>query len=413
MTLIDTELGHRPGPAGMPIRAVLVCLLVSIHHSGKATLAEAWRLAAFCLSATRREHLGLDADRPPADDPHACLADSRRFYRAFDRLTSLLDPARHDRRTRLPQHEADLLATAWQDDDPDHTRKRNLLQHLVTALVLTLVRWGKGRGYLAGFRGDVGIDTTAVPVFARPPRARRSTGELIASTEITAGWHHSAGSDPPEYGYSATLTVAARTRPASGSFPQLALGLVLDIPHKRIGANAITTLKPLAALGLPTGFAVVDRAYTDQQPGHFAQPARQLGYQLALDYKVDQRGVQGSAHGALLIDGSLACPLMPDRLAQATTGPDDAAIRTPSDELAALITAREPYLLRLKQSTNAGGAIRFQCPAAGTSPSLTCPRFDRLHQRGPLRPAAVDLTDARQRAAHLAAKPRVLPPQPT
>ncbi|MEV0150395.1 MULTISPECIES: hypothetical protein [unclassified Nonomuraea] len=151
--------------------------------------------------------------------------------------------------------------------------------------------------------GDVGIDTTAAPVLARPPRTRRSTGELIASAEITAGWHHWAGNDPPEYGCSATLTVAARTRSASGSFPQLALGPVLDTPHKRIGANAITTLKPLAALGLPTGFAVVDRAYTDQQPGHFAQPARQLGYQLALDYKVDQRGVQGSAHGALLTVG--------------------------------------------------------------------------------------------------------------
>ncbi|MEV4078055.1 hypothetical protein [Nonomuraea fuscirosea] len=278
--------------------------------------------------------------------------------------------------------------------------------------MLTPVRWGKGCGYLAGFRGDVGIDTTAAPVFARPPRTRRSTGELIASTEITAGWHHSAGNDPPEYGYSATLTVAARTRSVSGSFPQLALGLVLDTPHKRIGANAITTLKPLAALGLPTAFAVVDRAYTDQQPAHFAQPARELGYKLALDYKVDQRGVQGSAHGALLIDGSLACPLMPDKLAQATTGLDDAAIRTPSQELTALIAAREPYLLRLKQSANTDGAIRFQCPAAGTSPSVTCPRFDRLHQRGPSRPTAIDLTDARQRAAHSAAKPRVLPPQP-
>ncbi|MFE3455140.1 hypothetical protein ACFXJ8_40090 [Nonomuraea sp. NPDC059194] len=412
MALIDDELGPRPGPSGVPIRAVLICLMVSIHHSGKATLAEAWRLAAFCLSPTAREQLGLDADRPPADDPHACLADNRCFYRAFDRLTSLLDPARHDRRTRLPQHEADLLVTAWEDDDPDHTRKRNLLQDIATALVLTPARWSKGRGYLAGFGGDVGIDTTAAPVFARPPRARRSTGELIASTEITAGWHHSAGNDPPEYGYSATLTVAARTRSVLGSFPQLALGLVLDTPHKRIGANAITTLKPLAALGFPTAFAVVDRAYTDQQPGHFAQPARELGYRLALDYKVDQRGVQGSAHGALLIDGSLACPLMPGRLAQATTGLDDAAIRTPSEDLTALIAAREPYLLRLKQNANADGAIRFQCPAAGTSPSVTCPRFDRLHQRGALRPAAVDLTDARQRAAHLAAKPRVLPPQP-
>ncbi|MEV0823601.1 hypothetical protein [Nonomuraea rubra] len=77
-----------------------------------------------------------------------------------------------------------------------------------------------------------------------------------------------------------------------------------------------------------------------------------------------------------------------------------------------MIAAREPYLLRLKQSANADGAIRLQCPATGTSPSVTCPRFDRLHRRGASRPAAVDLTDARQRAAHAAAKPRVLPPAP-
>ncbi|MEU7894148.1 hypothetical protein AB0B45_14945 [Nonomuraea sp. NPDC049152] len=77
MALIDAELGSRPGPAGVPIRAVLICLLLSIHHTGKATLAEAWRLAAFSLSPTAREHLGLDPDRPPADDPHTCLADNR------------------------------------------------------------------------------------------------------------------------------------------------------------------------------------------------------------------------------------------------------------------------------------------------------------------------------------------------
>ncbi|GAA3257727.1 hypothetical protein [Nonomuraea helvata] len=362
LPLIDDELGPRPGPPGLPIAAVLTCLLLSINHTGKATLIKAWRIAAFCLSAVARHRLGLP-DINPAD-VHQVLASSRRFYRAFDRLTTVLDPARHDRRARLPQQQADTLATAWEDDDPAHSRKRELLQDIATALVLTPVHWAKGRGYLHHFRGDVGIDTTATPVFARPPRTRRSTGELIASTEITAGWHHSAGNGPPEYGYSATLTVAARTRPALGSFPQLALGLVLDTPHKRIGANAIATLKPLATLGFPTGFAVADRAYTDQQPGHFAQPARELGYRLALDFKVEQRGVQGSVHDSPLIDGSPACPLTPDRLAHATTGLDDAAIRTPSQELTALIAAREPYLLRLKQSANADGTVRYQCPAA-------------------------------------------------
>ncbi|MFI6599107.1 hypothetical protein ACIBHX_22845 [Nonomuraea sp. NPDC050536] len=412
MTLIEDELGVRPGPAGLPIRAVLVCLLISIHYTGKAVLAQAWRLADFSLSSTARWRLELNPDRPHPDDILGCEASSQRFYRAFDRLTSLLDPARHDRRTRLAQHEADQVSEAWDDDDPEHRRKRELLQQVVTWLVLTPVRWAKGRGYLAGFHGDVGIDGTAVPVFARPPKTSRSTGELLASTEITAGWHHSAGGDPPEFGYSATLTVAARTRSVLGSFPQLALGLVVDTPHKRIGANAITTLRPLAELGLPRRFAAVDRAYTDQTPEHFAHPIRQLGYRLALDYKVEQRGVQGSVHGALLIDGSLACPLIPDRLATATTGLDDQVVRTPPEELTQLITAREPYFLRRKQSADTRGAVRLQCPAAGTSPSLTCPRFERLHRPAPARPASVDLSDARARAAHPAAKPRVLPPSP-
>ncbi|MFI6816143.1 hypothetical protein ACIBG7_27320 [Nonomuraea sp. NPDC050328] len=169
MALIEAELGPRPGPAGVPIRAVLVCQLISIHHTGKATLAEAWRLSAFSLSQAARKRLGFDPTRPYPDNPHACLADNRRFYRAFDRLAALLDPARNDYRARLPQHEADQYAIAWHDKHPERTRKRDLLQDIVTALVLTPVRWAKGRGYLAGFHGDVGIDTTAAPSLPTAP----------------------------------------------------------------------------------------------------------------------------------------------------------------------------------------------------------------------------------------------------
>ncbi|RBQ13935.1 hypothetical protein DP939_43385 [Spongiactinospora rosea] len=404
--LIDTELGVRPGPAGLPIRAALTCLLLLIHYTGKAVLGDAWQIAAFSLSPAARRHLGMDPADIDADDPHACLAASRRFYRAFDRLTTILDPARHDRRARLPKHQADHLATAWEDDDVGHARKRQVLQQIVTALVLTPVRRAKGRGYLRGFAGDIGIDTTAAPTLARPPCLNKG----LASTEITAGWHYSAGEGPPQFGHSATLTVAARPRALTAAFPQLALGLVVDTPHKRIGANAITTLTSLAGLGLPSRFAAVDRAYTDQAADHFARPARALGYQLVLDYKQDQRGIQGSAHGALLIDGTLACPLIPDRLAQATTGLNDAAARSLDDELSALIAARQPYFLHHKQGPNAQQAIRLQCPAAGTSPSITCPRFERLHHRQGGRPAPIDLADARRRAAHPSAKPRTLPP---
>ncbi|NRQ38874.1 hypothetical protein HII36_44695 [Nonomuraea sp. NN258] len=232
----------------------------------------------------------------------------------------------------------------------------------------------------------------------------------MASTEITAGWHYSGGDGPPTFGYSATLATAARTRTTRGHFPQLALGLVIDTPHKRIGVNAIATLQGFLPLGLPTGILSVDRAYTDQAADHFARPARALGYQLVLDYKQDQRGVQGSVHGALLIDGNLACSLMPERLAQATTDLDDQTIRTPPEQLTQLIAAREPYWLKLKQGADAHGRIRLQCPAAGTSPSVTCPRFNRLHRAPAAPPTAVDLTNSRQRAAHSSAKPTVILP---
>ncbi|MFJ6985039.1 MULTISPECIES: hypothetical protein [unclassified Streptomyces] len=53
----------------------------------------------------------------------------------------------------------------------------------------------------------------------------------------------------------------------------------------------------------------VARAHTDRLPAPFAVPARRLGYQLVLDYEQEHRGLQGStASGALLVDGSLACP---------------------------------------------------------------------------------------------------------
>nr|WP_260407585.1 transposase [Planomonospora venezuelensis] len=230
---------------------------------------------------------------------------------------------------------------------------------------------------------------------------------------VLAAWGITTGGKPVFVGLApaGSESTAARTRDTIGTHPQLALGLVIDTPHRRVGPAAITALDAVASLGLPTGTLAVDRAYTDQAADHFARPARAHGYRLALDYKVEQRGLQGSVHGALLVDGTLACPLMPAPLVHATTGLDDAAVRAPDDELTALIHARRPYLLKVKQTPDAEGRLRLQCPAAGTAPSVNCPRFNqtRATARGPR--TRIDLTDARQRAAHTAAKPTVLLPQ--
>jgi hypothetical protein len=401
--LVDAEIGVRPGPDGLPAEAVLTGLLLALHYQDSALIADACRILLDQLSDTAKGWLGVaGVDRT---DPHARIALAKRVYRTFDRITTALDPERVDRRRRLPLDQADAHAATWEDTDPEHLSKRAVLQQVSDALVLAPVRLAVERGWLKGWPGDVGVDMTAVPAWHRPPSRRRELGSI----ETTAGWHFSAGDTEGVFGHSLTVLVAASRRHQGrrvSRHPQLALGAVLDTGGKRAGPNAVHTLTTAHGLGLPAGVLAADRAYTDQQGEHFQQPARRLGYQLALDYKQDQRGIQGtSPHGALLIDGALACPLTPRPAATATTGLDDQQIREMNDELTRQIAAREPFLLKKKQTPDASGTIRLQCPAAGPSPSITCPRFNRLHPPPRPAPTVVDLTNARAVAAHPAAKP--------
>ncbi|MFJ5608783.1 hypothetical protein ACIQCJ_05285 [Streptomyces sp. NPDC093221] len=297
LELIDAELAGRPGPKGLPVRTVLVGLLLALHHHRSASLADVCRVLLDELRAPTRSWLGIP-DNSRADG-HARIAFSRRVYRSFDRLTTALDAQRCDRRRRLPAEEAGIVADAWEDTDAEHKRRLELLQEISDRLILITVRLAHRRGLLKGWRGDIGADTTPIPAWHQPPRERRG----LASVELTGGWHYCGGSEEGIFGHSASLLVAASRRHPAGHpqagervsrHPQLALGLVLDTPGKRIGPNAVHSLAQLAPFGFPTGLLAADRAYTDQTTENFAQPVRTMGYQLVLDYKQQYRGVQGT-----------------------------------------------------------------------------------------------------------------------
>lgn len=412
MELIDAELAGRPGPRGLPVRTVLVGLLLALHYHHTASLAAVCRILLDQLLPASRERLGVPD--PTAWDDHARHAFCERVYRAFDRLTTALDPHRCDRRRRLPTAEADAVAAAWEDEAAEHVRRRELLQEISDRLVLVTVRLAHQRGAFKSWRGDIAADTTPFPSWHHPPSERRPIGSI----DVTGGWHYCGGAERGIFGYSATLLVAASGRHPAGHskagqrtsrHPQLALGAVLDTPGKRVGPNAVHALTALQPFGFPAGLLAADRAYTDQTSPHFSTPARRLGYQLVLDYKQEQRGIQGTHQGALLVDGSLACPAMPTTLAEATTGLSDKAVRDLDEnpDLREQLARREPFFMRQKESADARGAIRVQCPAAGPSPSVTCSRFDQVHHMPVARPVTVDLTNRRATAAHPAAKPVV------
>ncbi|MGW3511866.1 hypothetical protein [Streptomyces sp. NPDC000994] len=390
---------------------MLAGLLLAAYFTCRATVAEAWRILHFRLRPHARTWLGIDPDPPTT--ARESVAASRRLYRGFDRITTVLDPARCDRRSRLPQDIADDHARVW--NSPAGLEAAERLQLLANQLVLAPVRMAQERGHLRGWRGDVGVDATAIPVLAHPDSDRNGT----ASVEITAGWHYSGGSDKGNFGYSATFVVAAHRRPPGQEagdptgYPQMCVGLVLDTPTVRTGRNAITALQALSGLGLPVGTCAADRAYTGCSPENFQIPVRRLGYRLALDYKAADRGTQGSWQGVLLVDGTLTCRHMPAALANATHRADDKTVREIRDnsQLTDRIAARTAFHLRTKEGPDDRGSVRLHCPAAGPSPSVNCARRDRLRPQGPRAAgppqAVLDISDARRRAAHPAAKPTV------
>ncbi|WP_059007003.1 hypothetical protein [Streptomyces specialis] len=254
--MIDGELADRPGSNGLPARTVLVGLLLSLHCHHSATLADACRVLLDELRP--RARTWLDVPELDQHDVHARIAFSRSVYRAFDRLTTALDPYRCDRRRRLPEADAARAAAAWESTDPEHVRRRRLLQEISDRMVLVTVHLAHRRGHFKSWNGDVGVDTTSIPSWHGEPNKYLGLGSI----EISAGWHFSGGSEEGVFGYSATLLVAASRRHPKGhqqagrrvsGHPQFALGLVLDTPGKRIGPNAIHTLTALSPFGFPTG----------------------------------------------------------------------------------------------------------------------------------------------------------------
>ena len=128
LPLVGNELAGRPGPPGLPVEAVLTGLLLALHYHDSAQLAVACRVLLDELTDTARTWLGVEAvDRT---DPHQRIAFAKRVYRAFDRLTTALDPERVDRRRRLPRERADAHAATWEDTDPEHARRRAVLQQV-------------------------------------------------------------------------------------------------------------------------------------------------------------------------------------------------------------------------------------------------------------------------------------------
>jgi hypothetical protein len=95
-----------------------------------------------------------------------------------------------------------------------------------------------------------------------------------------------------------------------------------------------------------------------------------MGFDLVVDYRVDQLGRQANSHGAVMIEGTWYCPSMPEALVNATIDLRSGLIDQATYRLR--IEARADFALRRKSGPDRDGYERFTRPAQGAVPKVRC-----------------------------------------
>jgi hypothetical protein len=369
----------------LPARAVLAALLCLALDDRPLLLTEATRLLFRQISETSRRLLGVPGT---AAGRRAFLAAYRRLRYCFHAILAVMDPSPLPKNRRLTGQ--DLTARTPKTTPAQVQSARARLETFINSLIEAGLSVQDERER-AAFDGSAGLDATPVALFSRGPSRRAG----LCASDPDGGWYVREGDHRERedargkplrkisWALEATIATMARPPGAEPGHPNLAIGLALARPGEDPGGTGARVLASVAARGHKTGWLGYDRAYTAALPGRFHLPARALGYKPVMDYKISQLGIQASAGGAILTEGSWHCPAMPGPLVTATTDLRSHAID--SDLYQARIAARAPYQLKRKDGPDTDGYERLTCPALGSHPGLACP----------LRPGSLSPRDGR------------------
>ena len=130
------------------------------------------------------------------------------------------------------------------------------------------------------------------------------------------------------FGYymSAAVMVADDNRPP---VPEPARRITVGNSSHDPAAALAAVLTDMAAAGTGLGDIIADSGYSHPQAGTRANPLRAAGAALVQDLHPNDRGPQGTHHGAIVANGCLYCPATPKPLLELVPLPPRARPPTP------------------------------------------------------------------------------------
>lgn|GEM_PF-388380 len=437
----------------LSVQGLLVGMLLVACDRKAMHFIEFTKMIHHRISPAMRTELGILRPAPPRLGDDAATAHRtnkndvlreernalKQVERLFHAMLAPIDPS------PLPKNRVqtrkELLAKARPMTEQDRLDRQVLLDY-VTGRLLEATWLMLPRGVRRAWKGSIGHDATFVATWARGT-AKASPD---ASTDPDASWyvrkgnhrapddiggkHHKDGTPKSKFGYEAEIAIVGADNPADQrGFPYLAVGVRLHKPGHAPGANCVAALDDISRRHLladpetdvalpagthpdgptpdkhPTGWIGADRAYNGSTEDNWILPVLALGYQPVFDYKEEDLGYQGSHEGAVLVDGTLYSPSIRNRPALVNATKDLYDKKITKEQHTVLITAREPYALRvieimrdnngdptgaIKYGCNAGGKVggsrrpTIQCNEKPLSLASTGPNDDRLRVYLPL-----------------------------
>ena len=389
---IDTEVGR---PRHLSLVAFLVaCQLNAFQRHHQAHLVEVARILN-ALTEVQLQGLGVANWDPDESYP--------RVERLFLRISEVLESG-----------EAGVDATWFANQS---ARSAIPTEHLVSASVAVdgtdVETWGAlhGEAVTVELDGDATqtqlIDDDPRLRTKRPARRAKILGvgtdgrkRYTVDPDARAGHRSATNSRPagPYIGYELHLAVQARDVRWTNNIDRTTLGP--EVP------GVITTCN-LVPTGSHRGRAVVDGLIAAKRDGHqlddvvwdpgyslckegtTAHPLAQAGIGQTFQVVTHQRGSRPFSSDALLIDGQLYSPHVPEALRDLTS-PPRGATETEKLTYEAKFNQRARWRLVRHAGPDTDGVTRWRCPfCAGLLRSRKFPRTMRNSRRAPL----VDLGD--------------------